>query len=958
MIQDFSRGLSPGNEPGYFALLRALIDNLPDSVYVKDVDGRYVVNNAAHLHVLGAESQEEVVGKTDFDYYPEDLAGRYHAEDQVVLRAGHPLVDQERPVRNGSGDQVWVSTTRMPLRDGAGRVAGLLSISRNITGRKQVEQRFQLLVEQTPAIVYIQDVETLDTLYDSPQIESMLGYPHDTYLRDPGYWIDVLHPDDRERVLADEAKLKLEGATEYLSEYRCVARDGGVVWVRDEAVLVRDGDGTPRYWQGVISDITERKRTEGALRESEERFRSAFQHAPVGVALVGLDRRFLRVNRAVCEILGYTERELLLKTTPEITHPEDLERTADRVSRILEDEGGGHIVEKRYVRGDGGVVWVQSSVSLVRDSQGAPSHFVSMFQDITRRKDVEQKLKETETRYRTLVEQIPTVTYTIEAENSTLTYVSPQHEAIFGYTPEECMAYPEHWIDTLHPDDHERVLAEDERSEATGEPFRAEYRQLAKDGRVVWVRDEAVLVRDEAGRPLYWQGVQYDITERKNLEERLRHRAFHDPLTGLPNRTLFLELSQKALTRAGRDRGSVAVLFVDLDNFKTVNDSLGHEAGNDLLMLVAEILRSCVRPDDTIARLFGDEFAILLENVGGAAEVARIANRLTESLRVPFRLNGRDVFVSASIGIDYGSTGQSDPEELLRNADLAMYASKSKGKSRYEFFAPSLKARVLERMDLENDLHQAVEREELVVHYQPIVSLETGEIESLEALARWRHPERGLVPPNVFVPIAEQTSLIMTIGRWVLREASRQARGWQEKLGKDLLPSISVNLSPAQLLSHPEFVIETLQEAGLEPSLLRLEITERVVVSDTEVAVGKIERLREMGIKFVLDDFGTGYSCLNYLKWLPADLLKIDRSFVEGLAENRRDAAIVSGTITLAHELGLRVVAEGVEFPEQLTELRQMGCDLVQGNHFSEPISGEQVLALLKSVNRAVRHTD
>ncbi len=461
------------------------------------------------------------------------------------------------------------------------------------------------------------------------------------------------------------------------------------------------------------------------------------------------------------------------------------------------------------------------------------------------------------------------------------------------------------------------------------------------------------------GKPVRVTAVR-DITERKALERRLRHQALHDRLTGVPNRALFMDRVSSALARAARRRRRVAAMFVDLDNFKFVNDTLGHHAGDDLLVAISERLRACLRPEDTLARLGGDEFAVLLEDLAEEGEATRVAKRIVEQLRDPFALGNQEVFVTPSIGIALNSPGQDSPEGLLRNADLAMYWSKKEGKARYQLFEPSIEAQSTQRMRLEHDLRRALEREEFVVHYQPVVGADSGRIMGMEALVRWEHPERGLVLPDEFVPLAEETGLIVPIGKRVLREACRQAKEWQERYPSDLPLMVGVNLS-ARELEHPDLVEEAegaLRDSGLDPRTLTLEITESAVVKDEEHNIDALRRLGALGVRFALDDFGTGYSALAYLRRLPVGLLKLDRSFLQRLGEDEAEVKVLlSGVIGIASGLGLYVLAEGVETPEQLALVRSLGCDLAQGNYFSEPLPSEALGELLH-LERRGSHLD
>jgi len=565
------------------------------------------------------------------------------------------------------------------------------------------------------------------------------------------------------------------------------------------------------------------------------------------------------------------------------------------------------------------------------------------------REEIERRLGTPEARYRALVEHIPAVTY-IDAvdEVSSAVYMSPQVERMLGYAPEEWLVDPSFFLKLLHPGDRERVLAENERTNRSGEPFDMEYRLIARDGRTIWVRDEAVLVKD-GDRPLYWQGVMTDVTERKALEERLRHQALHDHLTGLPNRTLLMDRLAHALVRAEGRGTKVAVLFMDLDNFKYVNDSMSHEAGDRLLVEVAERLRDCLRAEDTVARLGGDEFAILLEDLEREQEAVAVAGQVAQALRTPILVDDREIFATTSIGLAFGTYRQDRPEVLLREADVAMYRAKAGGKDHHAVYRPEMGELSSQRLTLEGDLRRALEREELKVYYQPKVLVETGKIVALEALTRWEHPERGLLHPAEFVPLAEETQLIIPIGWWVLEEACRQVTEWQKLYPSDPPLAVNVNLSARQFYAPDlvEQVAGVLEETALDPSSLVLEITEGTAMEEAFSTTATLGALKGLGVKLAIDDFGTGYSSLSYLKRFPVDVIKIDHSIVEGLGRDRGDSAIVSATITLAHALGLEVIAEGVETDEEAAELQALGCNFGQGYYWWTPRPAGETAALL-----------
>jgi diguanylate cyclase (GGDEF)-like protein/PAS domain S-box-containing protein len=530
-------------------------------------------------------------------------------------------------------------------------------------------------------------------------------------------------------------------------------------------------------------------------------------------------------------------------------------------------------------------------------------------------------------------------------------YFSPRWKSMLGYREDEIGNDIDEWFSRVHTEDsvglHKRLEAHFGGQEPL---FEHEHRMRCRDASFIWVLSRGLAVRDRGGKPYRMAGSLTDISARKRAEEQLLHDALYDALTQLPNRALFLDHLGLSMEQARRRRNSmVAVLFMDLDRFKNINDSLGHSVGDELLVELARRLTHFLRPGDTVARLGGDEFAVLLNDVRGASDATRVAERIQELIREKVVVGGREVFTGASIGVALSSPGYRHPEEILRDADTAMYRAKAAGRGCYQVFDQTMHRSVVALLKLETELRRAVELKQFLMHYQPIVSLETGRIVGFEGLVRWKHPERGLVNPEHFIGVAEETGLVVPLGWWVLRQACRHAREWQQLLPSQPPLHVSVNVS-GKIMMQPDMfdrVTGILEETGLPPTSLRLEITENVIMDHGDIALAKLAQFQSLGVQFSVDDFGTGYSSLSYLQRFSYDTLKIDRSFISGMDSKDDASAIVKTIVALANMLKINVVAEGVETSLQFRHLREIGCSHAQGFWFSRPVDRAATQALL-----------
>ena len=691
-----------------------------------------------------------------------------------------------------------------------------------------LEARYRGLIDHLPAVLYIDTIGDLDTMVDvSPGIFDLLGVTRESWLRGGLGWSDYVHPDDRERAVA-ESNACIASGEPFHCEYRAVHADGSVVWIREDAVLIRDAAHSPIYWLGIMLNITE----------------------------------------------------------------------------------------------------------LI---------------------DAQRDLHHLQNTYGALVEQIPAIVYQDATDEAwTTVYVSPQITRLLGVTPEEWIGDSKLWSEMVHDDDRERAIEEVERGIESGEPYSVEYRMVGRDGRVKWFQDTAVMLADAEGKPAFTHGVMLDITERREAEERLTYLAYHDNLTGMPNRAMFDELLELSLARARRADRGVAVLALDIDNFKLVNDSLGHEAGDRLILQVALRLQDATRDTDLVARSGGDEFLMLLSDLdqaspvndenGGALTAQAVANRVLQAFEAPFEVDGTELYVTASIGISVFPLDAADAVSLMRNADSAIYLAKAAGPGGYVLNHLENEG-ALSKLSLSTRLRKAVEHQDWALHYQPLIDLFSGDMFGVEALIRWPDPSGGLVPPGDFIPLAEEMGLIEAIGAWVVEEICRQDEIWRAE-GLEL--EIGFNLSPRQLWQPDPVgrIADQIENAGIDPQRITVEITESTAMHDPDRTLGVLHGFKDHGLKLAIDDFGTGYSSLSRLRYMPVDVLKIDRTFVRDVNSDVQSASMVSAIIALASNLKMDPLAEGIETEEEWRFLAARGCALGQGFLFSRPVPAEEILAM------------
>jgi diguanylate cyclase (GGDEF)-like protein/PAS domain S-box-containing protein len=926
------------------ALLNTILESEPECVKVVAPNGRLVQMNGAGLAMLEVDSVEEANRTGLLNFVHPDHRDAFQRLFNSACKGEHGHLEFQ--VTGKHGTQLWLETSAAPLRNADGEITGMLGVTRNITGHKQAETQIresrQLLdniVENLPNMIFLKDAADLRFRMLNHAAEKLLG-------RDR---TEMIGKNDRDFFPPEQAdfftrndRAVLEGDRVLDIAEEAIQTPDGLRILHTQKIALRDEQGKPLYLLGISEDITERKQHERALRESEEKLRGLYELAPVGIALTDMNGRYVEFNEAFRAICGYSAEELKKLDYWELT-PIKYEADEARMLEALKNTGHYGPYEKEYIHKSGALIPLRLNGMLVSGQDGK-QYIWSIVEDISESRQAEREVRIAATAFESQEGMI------ITDEHANILRVNKAFTDISGYTSAEVIGRNPRLLSSGRHD--QRFYEAMWRSINSTGSWVGEIWNRRKDGGVFPEHLTITSVKDAAGKVINYVGSLTDITQRKQSEEEIQRLAFYDHLTLLPNRRLFMDRLRQSIASGIRNQRTGALLFIDMDNFKNLNDTLGHDYGDLLLQQIAGRLKDCVREGDTVARLGGDEFVILLEDMSGSLDdavpqVEAIGRKVLEALGQPYNLNGTRYSSTPSIGVTLVKDQQIAADDFLKQADIAMYQAKKAGRNTLRFFDQEMQEAINRRAALESDLRNALERDQIRLYYQ-VQKTSQDKVVGAEALIRWAHPERGMVSPAVFVPLAEETGLILPIGKKVIEMACAQLKKWDQDARTRNL-TIAVNVSAKQF-HQPGFaglVEQAIGRHDINPSRLKLELTESLLLHNIEETVQTMSALNLVGVQISLDDFGTGYSSLQYLKRLPLDQLKIDQSFVRDIAEIGGHLAIVQTIIAMADSMGLDIIAEGVETEKQRKLLLKSGCTHFQGYLFGKPMPIEQFEAAL-----------
>jgi diguanylate cyclase (GGDEF)-like protein/PAS domain S-box-containing protein len=960
-VRDITERRAAENELKHsYQVTRTILDSMNDAISLIDVrDFRIAGVNSVFLQEYGYADEAEVTGKFCFEVThgradvcapPDDICPLVE-----TLRTGeHFSVEHVHYGRQG--EKIYVEVSTSPIKDENGKVIQVVHVARNITARKAAEealkrseQRFRDIAEHAGEWIWEVDADGRYT-YASPVVKRILGYAPEEVLG--RHFYDFFHPVVKEELTrkAFDVFARRE-AFEDFENLNLDREDRTVILATSGVPILSEVDGQLLGYRGVDRDITLRKQAEEELRISEARFRSFFEQSTLSMQTFAPDGQSLEVNRAWERLWGIKSDDVRYYNVLE-----DSQLESKGIAPYIRKGFAGEATEIPAVRFDPGEIgisgrsrWVQAFIYPVKDEMNRVRQVVLMHLDITDQVLAEEAIRESENRLAMAQKAGGVGVFDWDLISGKVVWTELMEE-LFGLAPGTFEGTYEGWFQFVHPEDRLRVEGQFQQwMQEQVAQVEFQYRILRIDGRTRWMTVGAQFSYLADGTPSRMLGTCIDVTERKEMEEIIRHQAFHDVLTGLPNRRLFVDIVNLELARAKRNGTKFAVLFLDLDRFKYINDALGHGIGDELLKEVAGRLKHSVRESDSVARIGGDEFNILLGGITHTGDIIGIAGKVIDSFRKPYVINGHRLQAATSIGISIYPEDALDIEDLFSNADMAMYHAKEMGGNSYQFYDQTMNIRTLDRMRLEGWLQQSIRHNELEVYYQPMVATDSCKITCIEALVRWHHPEQGFLEPGQFLPLAEETGFITAIDEWVLRTACAQLKEWQQAGMPDICIAVNLSARQFQKADLAERIALILEKTGIDPSRLSLEITESTAMGNLERTITPITKLADMGIGIGIDDFGTGYSSLSCLKKLPLHKVKIDKSFVNGIATDVDDRTIIKAVTALAQNMQLRVVAEGVETGEQLEFLRSIDCQEMQGNLFSRPLPAAEMAELITS---------